>query len=70
MTFTLGGLRTRTSGEVVTEDGRDVPGLYAAGRNSCGIPRSSWGYCSGTSVADATFFGRRAGMSAAKNPAW
>ncbi|HXZ85200.1 MAG TPA: FAD-dependent oxidoreductase [Myxococcota bacterium] len=70
MVFTLGGLKTRTSGEVVTEDGREVPGLYAAGRNACGIPRSSWGYCSGTSVADATFFGRRAGMSAAKHAAW
>ena len=56
--------------EVVTEDGRDVPGLYAAGRNACGIPRSSWGYCSGTSVADATFFGRLAGRSAAANRSW
>jgi succinate dehydrogenase/fumarate reductase flavoprotein subunit len=70
MAFTLGGLHTRTTGEVVTEDGRDVPGLYAAGRNACGIPRSSWGYCSGTSVADATFFGRRAGRSAAANRDW
>ena len=70
MTFTLGGLKTRISGEVLTEDGREVPGLYAAGRNSCGIPRSSWGYCSGTSVADATFFGRRAGKAAAANQPW
>jgi succinate dehydrogenase/fumarate reductase flavoprotein subunit len=68
--FTLGGIKTRTTGEVVTEDGEDVPGLYAAGRNSCGIPRSSWGYCSGTSVADATFFGRIAGRSAAGNTPW
>ena len=70
MVFTLGGLKTRTSGEVITEDGQDVPGLYAAGRNSCGIPRSSWGYCSGTSVADATLFGRIAGRSAAANDRW
>jgi succinate dehydrogenase/fumarate reductase flavoprotein subunit len=70
MVFTLGGLKTRASGEVVTEDGNDVPGLYAAGRNACGIPRSSWGYCSGTSVADATFFGRIAGRSAATHEAW
>ncbi len=68
--FTLGGLKTRTSGEVLTEDGREVPGLFAAGRNSCGIPRSSWGYCSGTSVADATFFGRRAGRAAAAAKTW
>ena len=70
MVFTLGGLRTRVGGEVVTEDDQDVPGLYAAGRTACGIPRSSWGYCSGTSVADATFFGRIAGRSAAAHEAW
>ena len=68
--FTLGGLKTRATGEVVTEDGLDVPGLFAAGRTSCGIPRSSWGYCSGTSVADATFFGRLAGEQAATVAPW
>ena len=68
--FTLGGLKTRVSGEVVTEDGQDVPGLYAAGRNACGIPRSSWGYCSGTSVADALIFGRIAGRNAAGQADW
>jgi 3-oxo-5alpha-steroid 4-dehydrogenase len=65
--FTLGGLRTRPSGEVLDEDGREIPGLFAAGRNACGIPRSAWGYCSGTSIADATLFGRKAGISAALN---
>ncbi len=70
MYFTLGGLKTRATGEVVTEDGQDVAGLYAAGRTACGIPRSSWGYCSGTSVADATFFGRIAGRTAAGNEPW
>jgi succinate dehydrogenase/fumarate reductase flavoprotein subunit len=70
VSFTLGGLKTRTTGEVLTEDGQDVPGLYAAGRNACGIPRSSWGYCSGTSVADATFFGRIAGRTAAGHESW
>jgi succinate dehydrogenase/fumarate reductase flavoprotein subunit len=68
--FTLGGLRTTADGVVLTEDGEPVPGLYSAGRNSCGIPRSAEGYCSGTSVGDATFFGRRAGKAAAANPAW
>ena len=65
--FTLGGLRTRPSGEVLDEAGREIPGLFAAGRNACGIPRSAWGYCSGTSIADATLFGRKAGISAALN---
>lgn len=39
--------------------------LYAAGRTAAGIPRTSKGYASGMSVADATFFGRQAGKSAA-----
>jgi succinate dehydrogenase/fumarate reductase flavoprotein subunit len=68
--FTLGGLRTRPSGEVLDEDGSPIAGLYAAGRNACGIPRSDWGYCSGTSIADATLFGRKAGVAAARSAPW
>jgi len=63
--FTLGGLDTLPGGEVLTVDREVVPGLYAAGRNAAGIPRTSQGYASGMSVADATFFGRLAGRSAA-----
>ena len=63
--FTLGGLDTLPTGEVVTPDRTVIPGLYAAGRTAAGIPRTSKGYASGMSVADATFFGRRAGISAA-----
>lgn len=63
-TFTLGGLETLPSGEVVDPDGRSIAGLYAAGRTAalfCGV-----GYPgSGMSLADATFFGRWAGRSAA-----
>jgi len=67
MAFSLGGLWTRASGEVLTEDGEIVEGLYAAGRNSCGIARSAEGYASGTCIGDATFFGRLAGRVAAAN---
>lgn len=63
--FTLGGLDTLPSGEVLTPAGHTISGLYAAGRTSCGIPRRGDGYASGISVGDATFFGRRAGRSAA-----
>ncbi|WP_410051004.1 FAD-dependent oxidoreductase [Acidiferrimicrobium sp. IK] len=61
--FTLGGLVTTVDGEVVGSDG-PIPGLFAAGRATSGIP--AWGYVSGTSLGDATFFGRRAGRAAAR----
>jgi len=64
--FTMGGLDTLPSGEVRTPDGGVVRGLYAAGRNSCGLPRSAAGYSSGMSIGCATFFGRLAGQSAAR----
>ncbi|ROS04634.1 succinate dehydrogenase/fumarate reductase flavoprotein subunit [Sinobacterium caligoides] len=64
--FTLGGLDTLPSGEVVTSNGDVIPGLYAAGRTACGIPRTGACYSSGLSVGDATFTGRMAGKQAAK----
>lgn len=60
--FTLGGLVTNVDGQVIGPGGSPVPGLYAAGRATSGIP--SWGYASGTSLGDGTFFGRRAGRAA------
>ncbi|MDT0575342.1 FAD-dependent oxidoreductase [Croceicoccus sp. F390] len=65
--FTLGGLNTAPTGEVLDRGGIPVPGLYAAGRASCGLPRWGHGYSSGMSLADCTFFGRQAGLSAARN---
>lgn len=65
--FTLGGLETQTTGEVLTQSGTIVPGLYAAGRTACGLPRDGEGYSSGMSLADCTFFGRLAGRHAAKS---
>lgn len=64
--FTLGGLHTTPDGEVLTWAGTPVPGLYAAGRSTSGIHGD--GYISGTSLGDATFFGRLAGRSAAASP--
>jgi 3-oxo-5alpha-steroid 4-dehydrogenase len=64
--FTMGGLDTLPTGEVLRFDGAVVPGLYAAGRNSCGLPRSAAGYSSGMSIGCATFFGRLAGVSASR----
>ncbi|HQR03556.1 MAG: FAD-dependent oxidoreductase [Proteobacteria bacterium] len=67
--FTLGGLNTLPSGEVLDRIGQPIAGLYAAGRTTCGLPRWGLGYSSGTSLADCTFFGRQAGASAAKRQA-
>lgn len=63
--FTLGGLATRPTGEVLDADGQPIAGLYAAGRTACGLPRWGEGYSSGLSLGDSTFFGRQAGLRAA-----
>jgi 3-oxo-5alpha-steroid 4-dehydrogenase len=65
--FTLGGLEARPTGEVLMPSGAIVPGLYAAGRTACGLPRDGEGYSSGMSLADCTFFGRLAGRSASES---
>lgn len=63
-TFTLGGLETDADSAVLRPDGSPVPGLFAAGRTTAGI--AGEGYVSGISLGDGTFFGRRAGRSAAR----
>ena len=63
--FTLGGLRTTVDSEVLHVSGEPIPGLFAAGRCTSGV--CAWGYASGTSLGDGSFFGRRAGVSAAAN---
>jgi 3-oxo-5alpha-steroid 4-dehydrogenase len=61
--ISLGGLKVDgASGRVLREDGSEIPGLYAAGRNAVGI--SSHSYVSGLSIADGLFAGRRAGRHA------
>jgi len=63
--FTLGGLDTKPTGEVLTVDDRVIAGLYAAGRASAGLTRSGRHYASGMSIGGASFFGRMAGKQAA-----
>lgn len=63
--FTLGGLRTSVNSEVLHVSGDPIPGLFAAGRCTFGV--CAGGYASGTSLGDGSFFGRRAGISAAKS---
>jgi predicted oxidoreductase len=64
--FTLGGLSVSVDAEVLTEDGRPVPGLYAAGACASNIAQDSRGYASGTCIGEASFFGRRGGRHAAR----
>ena len=64
--FTLGGLNTNTDGQVLDRGGLPISGLYAAGRCTSGLPAWGYGYSSGMSLADCTFFGRRAGAAAAQ----
>ncbi|AQT81070.1 flavoprotein [Mycolicibacterium litorale] len=62
--FTLGGLQTTLNGEVLHVDGDPIPGLFAAGRSTAGL--AAWGYASGVSLGDGSFYGRRAGRRAAQ----
>lgn len=62
--FTLGGLATTLDGEVLHVSGAPIPGLFAAGRCSAGL--AAWGYASGVSLGDGSFYGRRAGGCAAR----
>ncbi len=62
-TFTLGGLHTLPTGEVLTPDDAPIPRLFAAGRTTSGV--AAHGYVSGVSLGDGTFFGRKAGQRAA-----
>ena len=62
--FTLGGLQTTLDSEVLHVNGEPIPGLFAAGRSTAGL--AAWGYASGISLGDGSFYGRRAGRSAAK----
>ncbi len=63
-TITLGGLRVNEgSGAVLDRHGRDIPGLFAAGRTAVGVASNH--YVSGLSIADCLWSGRRAGLNAA-----
>jgi 3-oxo-5alpha-steroid 4-dehydrogenase len=62
--FTLGGLATDVDGRVLDPENVAIPGLFAAGRASSGVSVGS--YSSGLSLGDGSFFGRRAGRTAAE----
>lgn len=63
ITFTYGGLRTTTNGEVVSRAADRMPGLFAAGEMIGGIFYHN--YPGGAGLTSGTVFGRRAGRAAA-----
>ncbi|MGH8460999.1 MAG: FAD-binding protein [Stenotrophobium sp.] len=64
--FTLGGLRVSADGAALDAQGRAIAGLFAAGGCASNIAQDGSGYSSGTCIGEATFFGRRAGIAAAR----
>jgi 3-oxo-5alpha-steroid 4-dehydrogenase len=61
-TLTLGGLKVNEeTGEVLNLEGKEIRGLYAAGRTAVGVCSNI--YVSGLSIADCIFSGRRIGQN-------
>jgi tricarballylate dehydrogenase len=64
ITFTFGGLRTNTKGEVLDQGERPIRGLYAAGEIVGGIYYHN--YAGGSGLVSGLVFGLAAGASAAE----
>ncbi len=64
ITFTFGGLRIATDGQVVDGESHPIPGLYAAGELVGGL--FYFNYPGGTGLMSGAVFGKIAGASAAE----
>ena len=64
ITFTFGGLRINTHGQVLDTENRPIPGLFAAGELVGGI--FYYNYAGGSGLMAGAVFGRLAGGSAAE----
>lgn len=62
ITFTFGGLRISTGAEVIDDDGRVIPGLYACGELVGGL--FYFNYPGGAGLTSGAVFGRIAGQRA------
>lgn len=60
---TMGGVRINTEAEVLTADGKAIPGLYAAGEITGGVHGAN--RIGGNAVTDITVYGKTAGENAA-----
>ncbi|MDO4588757.1 MAG: flavocytochrome c [Fusobacterium sp.] len=61
---TMGGVRINTNAEVLTADGKVIPGLFAAGEITGGVHGAN--RIGGNAVTDITVYGKTAGENAAK----
>ena len=64
ITFTYGGLKTNTAAQVLNNEGRQMPGLWAVGEMSGGF--FYYNYPVGAGLVKGAVFGRIAGQAAAK----
>ncbi len=63
--FALGGLKCDIDGHAQRADDSVIEGLYVVGACAANIAQDGTGYSSGTCIGESTYFGRRAGRSAA-----
>ncbi|MBI1179052.1 MAG: FAD-binding protein [Alphaproteobacteria bacterium] len=64
--LTLGGIKTTAEAEVLDGTGTPIPGFYAAGACVSSIPQDGKGYASGLSLGPGSYYGRIAGINAAR----
>jgi tricarballylate dehydrogenase len=64
ITFTFGGIKSNTSGQVLNNEGNAMPGLYAMGEMTGGF---YFGYAAGASLIRSAVMARIAGKHAAAN---
>lgn len=63
ITFTFGGIKTDQSARVLSNEGKVMPGLYAAGEMTGGF---YYGYAAGASLLRSAVYARIAGMHSAR----
>lgn len=61
ITFSYGGLKINTDAQVIHQDGKPIPGLYAAGELAAGL--HYFNYAGGSGLTAGALFGRRAGTN-------
>lgn len=62
--YSMGGVKINASTEVLTKDGKAIPGLFAAGEVTGGLHGNN--RIGGNSVIDIVIFGRQAGVKSAE----